>query len=306
MRPRCPFLIRSTPAILALALSLASAPAAEILIPADAQDLIPPPPAREPGRNVPREASRPPTNTHFLTDIPGPRDLRPLIGNLHSLQYAAREEAYQVLLHLPSDRLSDIREALAHESDAEAAARLTRIAMHLFLKGQTPLQGRSSLLGIKFHPEIVRLDPKKPDDFRLTITIAELQLGYPAAQDLRVGDRLIAIDGKLFPLEMAEDDFRSAIINRRPGSIVRFTVVRQGQQLEIPVELAGLPDEGIEVAIERRNASLEAFAQSLQTAVASKPLILPDPSGFVPDNGLRIENGVIYRNGEILVIPAPR
>src|SRR6185436_16467284 len=92
------------------------------------------------------------------------------------------------------------------ETDSEAIARLTEVACHLYLKPRTPLKGKISLLGLQFDTALMRLDPRT-DEIAMTVCVKELKPGFPAAQALEVGDRLIAINGKKFPEEMASTDF---------------------------------------------------------------------------------------------------
>jgi hypothetical protein len=226
----------------------------------------------------------------FHSDIRLPGSIDSLVADLHDAQFDVRTDAMDKLLHLGPERLSDVRDALAREKDPEAAARLTAVAAHLFLKNFTVLDGNSSLLGIKLGLELIRVapvsgHPQNSDgaeaDLRMSVVVAELQPGYPAAQDLHIGDRLIAIDGERFPIDMTIDDFKKAVTTRRPGSLVNFTIIREGRQLQVPVQLAGLPPAGlgaIEMVIDQRNQALDTFLAGLKSQADSPPQVLEDRS----------------------------
>jgi hypothetical protein len=274
------------------------------------QTLIVPvaPPTEAPPEPFPRAegAALPPlppaaAGRHFASDIQLQGPIKPLVDALHSTQFSKREEATRSLLRLGTERLDEVSAALEKETDAEAAGRLTQAAMHLFLKRFTSLEGPSSLLGIRFTPELVRLDPKKEEDLRMTVAVAELKPGYPAAQELRVGDRVLGIDGKLFAVDMGTDDFRENIVRRRPGSIVRLTVVREGRQVDVDVQLAALPGVGvsaIDTAIAQREAALVRFVANLRTAAATEPLTM---SGAKEPEGVEVETIDGVRRVRIIV-----
>jgi hypothetical protein len=223
----------------------------------------------------------PARDRRFASDAQYAGPLDPLVAALRAPQFEARQAATTSLLRLSPDRLPEVRSALAAEADVEASARLMQVAIHLFLKARTPLEGRASLLGIKLNLEPVRIDARKPDDLRMSVAVAELQPGYPAAQELRVGDRLIAIDGTRFPIDLDIDQFRAMVTNRPPGQVLPFTIIRNGKQIEVPVQLAGLSAAGalsIDRAIEERNLALARFMAGLEIGAKSQPLVVTDKS----------------------------
>ncbi len=197
-------------------------------------------------------------------------------------------------------RLPEIQAALAKETDVEAATRLTEVAAHLYLKGRTDLQGPTSLLGIRLSTfELVHLDPTvslfhlDPNDDRLhmVVPVADLQPGFPAAQELRPGDTLVAIDGKLFPADLAIDEFRARINAHRAGSVIPLIILRDGHAMEIGIQAAGAPPlDGISLdqVVAQRNQELAQFISTLKTAIPAEPLILHDQT---PDPDLQRYNG---------------
>lgn len=229
----------------------------------------------------------PARDRHFASDVQYAGPIDPLVAALRAPQFEVRQDATTTLLRLSPDRLPEVRSALAAEEDVEASARLMQVAIHLFLKARTPLEGRASLLGIKLNLEPIRIDHRKPDDLRMSVAVAELQPGYPAAQELRVGDRIIAIDGARFPIDMDIDQFRAQVTDRSPGRVLPFSIIRNGKQIEVPVQLAGLPAAGvrdneralnIERAIDERNLALARFLASLEIGAKSQPLVVTDKS----------------------------
>ena len=74
--------------------------------------------------------------------------------------------------------------------------------------------------------------------------VAEISTLGPAADtDLRVGDRITAVDGR----EIKEPgDLSSAILEHKPGDRIELEVVRDGEQRTIDVELGTRPDQAIQ------------------------------------------------------------
>jgi len=227
-----------------------------------------------------------PRDRNYASDVVYAGTLDPLVKALGSLDFAERQQATQTLLRLSPNRLPEVRSALARETNAEAVARLTQVAAHLFMKARTPLEGTSAIMGVMFNPEVIRPDPKSAE-MRFSIAVMDLLPGYPAAQDLRVGDRLIAVDGQRFPEALAaeidqEADmniralFTTMVSSHKPGSVVPFMVIRNGQQIEVSVQLAGLSGMDKNTLRTGRLMAVEQFTASLKTGLDDKPLILKD------------------------------
>ena len=259
--------------LLALFCAAAAAQPLQIIV-------VPEPPADAP-------ADLPIVNTGFANDqdIPGP--INPLVKALESSVFAERQDANLALLRLPPDRLRDVVNALAHESDAEAIERLTQVAAHLYLKPRTWLRTRASLLGVWFQePSLTMLGVKfkmdpiklKPEDTTptMTVVVTEIQPGFPALQTLRNGDRIVAVGGIGFPLDIPPDDsdyFRTRVAALWPGGVTLMTVLRDGQLLGLEVQTTGLPLNGPATPtamVNRRTAALNAFLETLQTGDKSQ------------------------------------
>jgi hypothetical protein len=232
-------------------------------------------------------ADLPIVNTGFANDqnISGP--ITPLVKALESPVFAERQDANLALLRLPPDRLPDVVNALANESDAEAIERLTQVAAHLYLKPRTWLRTRTSLLGVWFQePGLTMLGVKfkmdpvklKPEDTTptMTVVVTEIQPGFPALQTLRNGDRIVAVGGIGFPLDIPPDDsdyFRTRVAALWPGGVALMTVLRDGQLLGLEVQTTGLPLNGPATPtamVNRRTAALNAFLETLKTGDKSQ------------------------------------
>jgi S1-C subfamily serine protease len=73
--------------------------------------------------------------------------------------------------------------------------------------------------------------------------VAGLTQGGPAAgSDLRVGDRIVAFDGR--PLKAA-GDLSQAVLTRKPGDTARLEVVRGAERRTIEVRLGRRPDQQV-------------------------------------------------------------
>jgi S1-C subfamily serine protease len=75
--------------------------------------------------------------------------------------------------------------------------------------------------------------------------VAGLTGGGPAAaSDLRVGDRIVSLDGD--PVE-GSSALSQAVLTKKPGDIARLEVVRDGQRRTIEVRLGERPDQPVTV-----------------------------------------------------------
>jgi C-terminal processing protease CtpA/Prc len=204
--------------------------------------------------------------------------LAALIQQLHSPRYATRAAATQELLHLNPDRRPMIEEALAHETDPEAATRLEQVAVHLLMKGRTLIEGDIGVLGISLQMEAVQLDPKQPT-VQMSIVVLKTQPGFPAAEELDPCDRILGINGERFTLQTTADDFRRKINDTPPGTVLQFSVLRDGKRLDIPVRVAGLRTEDAPLLlaiVQQRDSLIASYLESLPNGAKSKPLVIAD------------------------------
>jgi hypothetical protein len=228
------------------------------------------------------DADLPMVNSGFTNDqdVAGP--IAPLVVGLRATGFAERATAQEALLRLPPERLKDVVEALSHETEPEAIERLTQVAAHLYLKPRTLLRTKVSLLGlwfaepsvsmlgIKFKMDPVKLKPQDVDPL-MAATVTEIQVGFPAMQTLRNGDRIVAIGGVGFPPNVPPEDttyFRGRIADLWPGGVVTMAILRDGKLMGVDVQITGLPLDGPSSPTEmvaQREAVLRAFLQTLKT-----------------------------------------
>jgi len=235
-------------------------------------------PAAEPG--PPRGAAGP--GITRVAGVSGVEGVQPqltvpaALAALGAAKYAQRDRAEHFLLQQPPDQLAAVEKALVATRDSEVLSRLTRVAMHLFLKARTRFAGPASLLGIGLSLDTVRLGPRD-EDLRMAVVVTETQPGFPSAEVLRVGDRVIALNGEPFPLDMTFDSFRRHVNTTPPGTIIQLTVLRGRQPLQLSLRLAGVPEEGIIAVgeyVQQRAVAARAYVQQLRAA-AALPVTIP-------------------------------
>lgn len=264
---------------------------------------VPPPPRPIPGlRVIPDPITLsgplPIVNDGFANDQDVPGSLNPLIKDLRSPTFAQREAATRALLRLPPARLPDIVTALIAEPDAEAIARLTQVAAHLFLKPRTSVRMQDSFLGVflrrpnplatscmlgtKYKLEPIKLRPSDAES-TMTVVITDLQPGFPAAQTLINGDRLVTFNDKGFPSDLPPDDhvhFPKRVSELWPAQLVPVTLLRDGKFLDMQVQLAGMPGNDtvtLSEYVDLRNLELTRFLASLKTGEQPPPALTPLP-----------------------------
>jgi len=207
---------------------------------------------------------------------PGGKSLADLVGELRSPQYGVREAATQELMRLPAERRSDIEIALAHATDEETVVRLEQVAVHLFMKAQTSSEGKIGLMGVRLSTEPVQVDPKNTT-YQMSVIVWKTQPGFSAAEELEPADRLIALNGVPFPLNMSTDEFRGMINAAGGGAVLPFTVIRNGKVIEVKVRLGGLRPEdmnALEQIVQLRDQAAEGYRESLKRGVEGETLVV--------------------------------
>ena len=236
----------------------------------------------------------PVVNDGFADDQDVSGSLAPLIAAVRSPTFGEREAGTRALLRLPPRRLDEIVRALAVESDSEAIARLTQAAGHLYLKSRTSLRMQDSflgawfkrpnplattcMLGTKFKLELIKLRPADAEP-TMTVVLTELQPGFPAAQTLINGDRIVTFDGKGLPGDWPVDDrvqFQKIVLGLWPRQFVPVTILRDGKFLEVQVQLAGMPGNDTLALVEQvdlRAAELARFLAGLKTGEKAQAVL---------------------------------
>ncbi|MCL2646175.1 MAG: PDZ domain-containing protein [Phycisphaerales bacterium] len=249
-------------------------------------------------RSADQSGQAPPASEAATTETapPQPSGTTSLIKALRSDQFHVREQASTKLLRLPPERLSEIEHALASETDAEAIARLTTVALHLYLKNPqiTPLQGKAGLLGISLsvEPRGTRGDmeegEQKVDPQARAgggaIVVIDIKPGFPAYEVLKPGDRILAIDDKPLTLGYSVDAFREKVSATMPGSFIPMTLLRGGKKINAQVQIAGLDRKGDDFIldfIEKRTRLANSYLSQLR--IGQKPPTLTFHDNTLPE-----------------------
>jgi hypothetical protein len=216
-------------------------------------------------------------------DPAGNATIESAIAQLNAPKYSIRDWAQHYLMQQSPDSLPVIEKALDSAGDAETAMRLSSVAMHLFLKGRTQFDGRASVLGISLGIETVRLGPHEGDE-RTAVAVMDLQPGFPAAEVLRVGDRILMINNEPLPSDMTIESFRQHVNTAQPGTVIQLRVLRGRQQVAVSVRLAGVPEEGalaIQQFVHWRSAAAKAYLDQLHCR-PEVPLVIRTPEDVEP------------------------
>ncbi|MCL2640244.1 MAG: PDZ domain-containing protein [Phycisphaerales bacterium] len=199
-----------------------------------------------------------------------------LVKGVRSEDFRERERASDQLLRLPFERLSEIEHVLALETDAEVIARLTEVALHLYLKDPriTPLEGQAGLLGISLDIE--------PRNGGWAIIVMEAKPGFPAYEVLRAGDRILAIDEQVLGTGYSIEAFRERVSATAAGAFLNVTLLRDGKTFPAKVQVAGLEQKGDDFVmnfIERRARLGRLYLSQLRAGEKAAVLVIPDGAG---------------------------
>lgn len=224
---------------------------------------------------------------------PEPESSAQAIEQLGATEWAVRDAAQTYLLGQPAQQRSDIEQKLLRTEDPEVALRLQQIAIHLFLKAQTRFEGQASLLGISLYPEPIRMGARG-DDVRMAITVMELQPGFPAAEILRAGDRIVGVNNRPFGIEMTVERFRQHVNTSQPGQQMNLLILRGKDEKRVNVTLAGVPEQGIASLsdyMQNRNLRARLYTQELVRRQGEKlaGVVIPDavnPGALLPHRAL--------------------
>lgn len=153
-----------------------------------------------------------------LDRVPDTRpEVESLVERLDDPVFAARREAMRSLLGRRDLTLEEVDSWRQRPGlSAEQRLRLEELALQVFARGP------HAALGIRF--------PTNERGGELVDVVA----GFPAAELLRPGDRILAADG--IPVTR-QAVLRAAILSHAPGEKIALTVARDEETLEVEVEL---------------------------------------------------------------------
>ncbi|MEX0777625.1 MAG: hypothetical protein WD042_18115 [Phycisphaeraceae bacterium] len=204
-----------------------------------------------------------------------------LLAQLNDDAWQVREAATQRLLGDESLTPEQVEQAYAAAGTPEQRHRLMVVGRHHFIRAMVAESfaddGRGSLgltqLGVAAG-DVPGLD--KP-----AIRVRGTFAGFPAYTRLQVGDLIVAMDGHfLVPTPQAQQQlatqFQQLVIAKKPGDVVKLTLVREGKTLEVATPLASM--SGLTDMYDPQNGDLrepylgkwEAYRQKLE-AMAPKP-----------------------------------
>ncbi|HVX86582.1 MAG TPA: PDZ domain-containing protein [Phycisphaerae bacterium] len=229
-----------------------------------------------------------------------PKAIEDLVSQLHSPVYATRDAATFALMRLDPSNEDAVRAAAEKETDCEAFTRLVEAAVHLHLRARTPLTGQQGVLGITLNIEPVRIGPRAEQT--ASVAVMGIEPGFPAEEVLKPGDRIVAVGGQTFPLDLDVVAFRERLNLTPPGSAVHFTIVRDGKLMKADVVLAGLSNDTVlaNLVDERRN-NAEMYVNNI---LASAAIERSSPALVLPD-GTAVENRYEIRGEGIIFEPQP-
>lgn len=214
---------------------------------------------------------------------PTPEQLA-LVEQLGSTDYITRREATSKLLQdqsLDTDKLTGL---MQKTTTPEQRQRMLRIAKHHFLRSQLrdpPSNVRlTGALGIRHK---IRQNGMLPGvDGAAAVVVQTLQ-GFPGYIAFEPGDLIIGFEGELWPDNLDTMIFGRMLAKHRAGDTVKFTVLRDGEQREVSLTLAPMPDLGrmyresdgrLQRVIEQRWQ--ESLAEMLENAPEVQPVPLSE------------------------------
>jgi hypothetical protein len=189
------------------------------------------------------------------------------IAQLHAPTWAERQAADETLLRQPPAARVLVEQALSADADPETRGRLESIALHLYLKEQTPTTGAASILGITLPPLAPDPDAQAPG----SIMVVSVLPGFNAAEVLKPGDLILAIDGEALPPRTSAETFRDLVNPRPPNGPLHLRIKREGQVMTVDVQPAGIDEPGLDELMQfsqQRAALAKAYLQDLQTRMA--------------------------------------
>lgn len=204
--------------------------------------------------------------------VAGSEDVATAIIQLADTSSEIRYQAEKNLLRQGPKALPLVSEALVKSRDFEQTIRLRKIATHLFIRPLNTMEGHG-LLGITLQETQVCINPKT-GEMRSGVVIVEspqaaftggIVPGFPAAECVELGDRILGLDGEELPDEQTLVYFRQQVAAHTPGQMVRLQLIRGMKELTVEVPVMG--SESVESPqIGKRTEWLAHFTKSLDVA----------------------------------------
>ena len=183
------------------------------------------------------------TTQAYAQETLSPADAQ-LLARLDAPAWTTREAA---LIELESGKWEPARlRALYHGTDSpEAKDRVLTAAKHLYFKSlwtARSFAGESAAMGFTFPPKPTLVQPVGAQMPLAGLFVSAPLCGMPSVVKLKPGDRVLTIGGADFANLAQEsnlpDLLRVRLSRYKPGQSLDLTIERDGQQLEVELELA--------------------------------------------------------------------
>ena len=247
-----------------------------------ANQAIAAPSASAPGMEVPGPDAPATSEPDESLNASGAAKVAAAIADLHAPEWATRQAAQDFLMRQPPAARPLIEQALVRDPDPETRGRLKSIALHLYLKARTPLTGQASVLGITLPPLPTDQNPDAPG----SIEVISVLPGFDAAEKLRPGDLIMAINGEPLPPGASAATLRDMINPHPAQDPLTVKIKRGGKMLTEQVQPAGVAAPGL-AALEDFTVQRQAMAQDYLAQLSA----------------LATQHGTVIGNGD--AAPAP-
>jgi hypothetical protein len=203
------------------------------------------------------------------------------IAALHAPEWATRQAAQEELMGEPPAARPLVEQALIRDPDPETRGRLKSIALHLYLKARTPLTGQASVLGITLPPLPTEQDPDAPG----SIEVISVLPGFDAAEKLKPGDLILAINGEPLPPGASAATLRDMINPHPAQQPLKIEIKRGGKIRTVEVQPAGVAAPGLEALEDftvRRQALAQDYLMELGTLEAQHGTVIGGGGATAP------------------------
>ncbi len=236
---------------------------------------------------VPTAAPGAETETASATPPPSAAKLQGLTESLGSEDYRTRLGAQTDLLKLADDHAETVAEALvgpyltATDADLRARLRLTLWNAKLSAINERPI----GFVGIQMQDAFQQFGNQLPNAIQRTVLVTSVIPNTAAKRHgLRVGDQIVAVDGKAFDAGSPSLLFKQEISARTVGEPVELKILRGPDELTVKLDLGQRPKELMDYGSDERERLELAFGAFLREAAEKRGLPLPsteepEPSG---------------------------
>ncbi len=201
-------------------------------------------PAPEPSDDTPVDAaSVEPDEARHDVDVARLDDAT-ILARLDAPAYRDRQEMTRRLRASRSLSMQRIETLYAAAPGEEARHRLLDVARHHWLRAQRLERFESNQAaaseGAIGLPTVVLSADQLPQLGRSAVHVILTLPGFPAHEHLEPGDFIVAFDGTDLPPDADQSVFQNIVTQHPAGAPLGMTVLRDGESLELTIELASL------------------------------------------------------------------